>query len=475
MGGITNNAMIIRRELMTRIARLLMQGKLEEQVDRIPLELRPKGSTDISRCCIYKDRAVLKYKIMAMLGFHIQDEEDELTPLAEYVRQAFRRTEVSDEPLTVVDAACSACVKANYVITNMCRGCVARPCLVNCPKNAIRFEGGQAKIDSSKCVNCGMCQKNCPFHAVVYVPVPCEESCPVGAISKDEKGIEHIDYDKCIYCGKCLVACPFGAVMEKSHMMEIFRAFREKRQVVALVAPAIAGQFRTPLENIVGAILQLGFHDVVEVARGADVTTANEAAEFEEKMKAGQPFMTTSCCPSYTASVRKHIPELEPFVSHTRTPMYYTAEMTRKKYPDAVLVFIGPCLAKRFETFQDPNTDYMLSFEEIGAMFVAAGIDVAQSKPADVGAGIDPPGRGYPVAGGVAGAVGKKLAGRVDYRSVAFDGIDKARIRELKGLVRSCSGNMVEVMACEGGCVNGCDVIANYKVASRQIGELVKK
>lgn len=475
MAGITNNATIIRRDLLTRIARLLMKSELEANVDRIPIELRPKGSTDISRCCIYKDRAVLRYKIMALLGYHIQDETDELTPLSEYVRKAFERNAISPHPLTVVDVACSACVKVNYVVTNMCRGCVARPCMVNCPKDAIEFVNGQAKIDSVKCVNCGLCQKNCPFHAIVYIPVPCEESCPVGAISKDANGIEHIDYTKCIYCGKCVVACPFGAVLEKSHLIEIFRAFLEKKKVVAMVAPAIAGQFRAPLENIIGAIRDLGFDDVIEVAKGADVTTANEAAEFAEKMAEGQPFMTTSCCPSFTASVHKHMPELVPFVSHTKTPMYYTAEIARKKYPDAVLVFIGPCLAKRFETYVDPNTDYMLSFEEIGAMFVAAGIDVARSEQAGLDGDISASGRGYPVSGGVAGAVAQKLDGKVPINTVAIDGLDKPTMRELKGFAKSCPGNMVEVMACEGGCVNGCSVIANYKVATRQIKDIVNK
>ena len=44
------------------------------------------------------------------------------------------------------------------------------------------------------------------YHAIVYIPVPCEEACPVKAISKDKKGIEHIDESKCIYCGKCLLS-----------------------------------------------------------------------------------------------------------------------------------------------------------------------------------------------------------------------------------------------------------------------------
>jgi [FeFe] hydrogenase (group B1/B3) len=412
---------------------------------------------------------------MALLGFNIEEESDELTPLSEYVRRAFQRGTLSSKPLTVVDMACSACVKTNYVVTNICQGCVGRPCVFSCNKGAIEFRDGRARIDHDKCVNCGLCQKNCPFHAIVYVPVPCEESCPVGAISKDANGVEHIDYAKCIYCGRCVSACPFGAVMEKSHLVDLIRAFREGKQVVAMVAPAIAGQFKAPFGQILGAIRQAGFHDVIEVAKGADRTTENEAAEFAERMGEGQPFMTTSCCPSFTTTVYKHIPELAKYVSHTKTPMAYTAEIARKIYPDAVLVFIGPCLAKRHEAYVDPNTDYMLSFEELSALFDAWGITVEASETVEIDPEIHSTSRGYPVSGGVAGAIIQKLNGAVPIVPVAVNGINKASIREMKGFVKACPGNMIEVMACEGGCVNGCGVINNPKIATRLIGDLVRK
>lgn len=472
--AVENNAMLIRREMLTKLSRLLMNNELELKIDRIPLELRPKEGS-YSRCCVYKDRAMIKYKLMALLGFSIQDEQDELVPLSEYARRAFERTELSPEPLTVVDDVCSACVKVNYVVTNMCKGCMARPCIVNCPKDAVDFRNGQAEIDSSRCVNCGLCQKNCPFHAIIYVPVPCEESCPVGAITKDDQGREKIDYSKCIYCGRCVSSCPFGAVMEKSHLIDVFKAKKEGRKLVALVAPAIAGQFRAPLPNILGAIRKLGFHDVIEVAKGADVTTENEAAEYRHKMKDGQAFMTTSCCPSYTNLVKKHVLEIKPFMSDTRSPMSYTAEIARKKHPDAVLVFVGPCLAKRREAYTDPNADLMLNFEEIASMLVAGMIEVNHAKAEKLDETINSTSRRYAVTMGVMGAVQEKLGNPADIKPIVINGIDKASIRELRGFVKSCPGNMVEVMACEGGCVSGCNVIANSKVATRQINELDKK
>ncbi|MCD8073225.1 MAG: 4Fe-4S binding protein, partial [Alistipes sp.] len=279
----------------------------------------------------------------------------------------------------------------------------------------------------------------------------------------------------CIYCGRCVTSCPFGAVMEKSHIMDVFNAFRCGKETVAMVAPAIAGQFKAPLGAIMGALTELGFDHVIEVAKGADLTTENEAREFIHKMEEGQQFMTTSCCPSYTAAVKKHIPELLPFVSDTLTPMQYTAKIARGMYPDAVLVFVGPCLAKRHETYCDPNADLMLSFAEIGSMFVAKGIDVAKSSHIEPDPTIHATSRGYPVSSGVMTAVKTKVADRVEIVPMLIDGIDKARIKELKALPNNCKANMVEVMACVGGCVGGCSVVANPKVAGRQVGDVVKR
>ena len=124
---------------------------------------------------------------------------------------------------------------------------------------------------------------------MVKIPVPCEEACPVGAITKDEAGKEHIDEQKCISCGKCLASCPFGAIVERSQMIDVLRDIKESnKKVVAMLAPAIAGQFPGSLNALCGALKKLGFADVIEVAVGADITTQKEAAEFIERMEIGR-------------------------------------------------------------------------------------------------------------------------------------------------------------------------------------------
>ena len=336
----TNNVMIVRHGLLAKLVKLWKENRLLEEIDRLPIELSPRKSKVRGRCCVHKERAVWKYKTLPLLGFDMQDEEDELTPLSEYAKRALFRSENKKENIMcVVDEACSSCVSVNYEITNLCRGCVARSCYMNCPKDAIRFKkNGQAEIDHETCISCGKCHQSCPYHAIVYIPIPCEEVCPVKAISKDEYGVEHIDESKCIYCGKCVNACPFGAIFEISQVFDILQRLRNKEQMVAIVAPSILAQFSAPKEKVYGAIKSLGFEEVVEVAQGAMETTRHEAEELIEKLKEGQPFMTTSCCPSYVQLAEKHIPDLKKYISSTGSPMYYTARIVKEKYPDLQVI-----------------------------------------------------------------------------------------------------------------------------------------
>jgi len=467
-----NFALETRRELLIKLSKLLANNQLVEEIERIPIEMRPRKKQPI-RCCVHKDRAVLKYKLMAILGYNIDDEEDELTPLSEYARQSLKREEFTDTILTVVDEACSACVKVSYTVTNLCRGCEGRPCKMNCPKGAIQMINGQAHIDSDKCVNCGLCQKACPYHAIVYMPVPCEEACPVGAITKDDEGIEHIDKDKCINCGKCITACPFGAVVEKSHLVQIHNSLKSETPNVAVVAPAVVGQFKSNPVNIFEAIKRLGFDEVIEAAEGADITVANETHELVERLEEGHQFMTSSCCPAYTALVDKHIEGLKPMVSDTHSPMIYAAEIAKKKYPNAKVTFVGPCIAKKFEGFHAKDIDYVLNFEELGAYLIANDIEIADCTDGELNDNITGEARGFAASGGVTKAI-DAVTGDI-FNPLVIDGIDKKSIAMLKAYSRKApANNFIEIMSCEGGCVGGPCVLNNPKVAKRQVDNFSK-
>ena len=454
----TNNVMIVRHGLLAKLVRMWREDKLVENIDRLPIELSPRKSKVKGRCCVHKERAVWKYKSLPLLGFDMTDEKDELTPLSYYAQAAVtRKVNPKESILTVIDEACSSCVQVNYEITNLCRGCVARSCYMNCPKDAIHFKNnGQAEIDHDKCISCGKCHQSCPYHAIVYIPVPCEDVCPVKAISKDEYGVEHIDETKCIYCGKCINACPFGAIFEISQVFDILQSIKRGEKVVAMVAPAILGQFSEPIEQIYGALKAVGFSDVIEVAQGAMVTTEKEAHELEEKLEEGQPFMTTSCCPSYIQLSKKHIPEIEKYISTTKSPMYYTAEIVKAKDPEAKTVFIGPCIAKRKEATYHDNVDYVMTFEELGSVLDGFDIDVNKIEPYPMAFNSVKEAHGFAQDGGVTQAV-KVFLDKANLPALKVANLNKKNIAMLKVYAKTgkCPAPFIEIMACEGGCASG--------------------
>lgn len=471
-------------EVLVRIARLQLEGKLEEGVHYIPREMAPKDRKPM-RCCIYHDRELLRMRVLARMGFSVEDIDDDAT-LASYAKKALEREKPTWPMLTVLRDACNSCVRTHYMVTNACQGCYARPCMMNCPRQAIHVEH-HAHIDSTKCINCGLCMNNCPYHAIIKIPVPCEEACPVGAISKDENGYEKIDYEKCIFCGSCMRECPFGAMMDKSQLVDviahIMKPAEKHRKVVALYAPSIASQFKAVPGQIEAALKALGFDRVWEVAVGADICAANEAKEFEERMERGDKMMTTSCCSAYVRAVQIHVPGLRPCVSQTRSPMHYTAEIAKKADPDCVTVFIGPCLAKRREGFDDELVDYVLSVEEINAFLVAKGIEVSSMEIEKDKAIPTSSARNFAKTGGVLEAVKLRLTDKSILHPATINGLNKAGMKTLamygninEGKLKAPENcpNLIEVMSCEGGCIAGPCVIVEPKRAELQLNKYVQ-
>ena len=457
-----DGSVYLRRELMIRFVRAFNNGSLETDLDRFPVELRPRQGSS-SRCCIYRDRAVIKYRLMAMLGFSCEEETDEARTLSSYCKEALERTEPADLksglPLSVCEAGCSECPSSKVVVTGNCRGCFSRPCMYNCPKGAISIVNQVSTIDYSKCVNCGKCTTVCPYHAIVKTTVPCEDACPTGAIHKDDDGHTRIDMSKCISCGNCFSRCPFSAILERSQILDVLKALKNGEKIVAMIAPAVAAQTAGTIEQLFTAVHRLGFTDVIEVALGAEKTTEHEAKEFLERMQSGDKLMTTSCCPAYVELVEKFLPDFMKYVSETPSPMIYTADIAREMHPGCKVVFVGPCVAKRVEAAKK-GIDYVLSFEELFAMLAGCGIDVMSCQPTEFDRPAVESARNFARSSGVTGAVVKELADKLPegfkLDAKAINGIDKKSIAMLKLYASGkLPANFLEVMCCPGGCVNG--------------------
>lgn len=472
-----SQAVHLKKEILIRIVKSFFSEDFEENTRLIPYDMRPKGSEVPYRCCIYKERAILKDRTIAGLGFSIEND-DERTPLSTYAKKATERNELEENPLTVLEAACKGCVPSRIFVTDLCQGCVARPCQSTCKFGAISFVNNRSVIDGDKCKGCKMCISVCPYNAIVKIKVPCEDACPVDAIAKDEHGHAKINFEKCISCGKCVSSCPFGAVHEKSQIIDILKQIKAGKKVIAMVAPSVVGQFPGNIYQLNTAMVKAGFSKVYEVAQGADITAKTEAKDFEERMENGDTFMTTSCCAGYNQFVKKHLDDIKPFVSDTGTPLYYISEITKKENPDAITVFVSPCVAKRKEGMENSNVDYVMNFEELGALFVGRQIDVASCEETPFDVESSKQARNFAISGGVAESVKAASKDDSNIHPCYINSLTKDSIKLLKKWAKDgkcADGNLVEIMCCEGGCMGGNATINSIKKASKVLNEFSSK
>jgi len=465
---IYNNAIQIKRDILYRTSLALLNSDLD-RLNRIPVEAAPRNLENI-RCCIHKDRAVIKYRVMAALGYSIEDEIDEIEQLSSYASRIDVSNKADKRILTVIKDACRSCKLGHHYISDVCVGCVARPCTTICPKNAIKVINGRSVIDKGLCIDCGKCTTVCPYNAIVKVPVPCEISCPVDALKKNRENIAEIDLNKCISCGRCLKSCPFGAITEKSQIPYIISELKNGSKINALIAPSIIGQFPGELSQIKLGIKKLGFHDVIDVAESASIVAQKEAKEFIDK----DCIMTSSCCPSYMECVDKHLQNMKSNVSHTESPMILCGKSIKDSDDKVINVFIGPCLAKKVEASKSDLIDYVLTFEELGALFMAKNIDVLSLKSNE--SSINKSGYRFASSGGVLTGVSHGVR---DYgvwiKGEALNGLSKKSIKKLKVFNKIPHGfDFLEVMACEGGCINGPGVIVSPDISKKKLEEICK-
>jgi len=447
----------LKNKVLREVASLAFEDKLTpENTLSIAEKLIPEGKP-LMRCCIYKERAIINQRVKLALGGNPEDKN----------------------VVEVLPIACDECPVTEISVGPSCRGCIAHRCVEVCPKGAISIVDRRSVIDHSKCILCGKCISACPYGAIVKNMRPCEKNCPAKAISMGENRKATIDPEKCISCGECVVQCPFGAIMDKSYITDAIQMLLGAKKwgyhVYAALAPSFVGQFEGTVGQMVTALKQIGFHDVAEVALGADMTARAEAAEFEEK-----EMLTTSCCPAFVRFVEQHMPEQAHLVSHTPSPMVMLGKHLKERDPRAKVIFIGPCVAKKYE-FQLGKTqgaiDLVLTYEELFAMLEAKGIELSQMEetPLDEASGF---GRGFAAGGGVAVAVGQALKERgseKQAKSMACSGIEECKIALLKMSKGLIPENFMEGMACQGGCVQGPAVIIRSPKNKAELTKHVKE
>lgn len=232
---------------------------------------------------------------------------------------------------------------------------------------------------NEKCIDCGVCLNTCDELA--------------GLNRTNDKTL-------CINCGQCVLNCPMGALTEKFDYKTVLNLVKDSNKIVTVsLAPAVrvslgeelGFEIGTDLENILPSILRnIGFNYVFDVTFGADVTVIEEACELIERLKTGGKLpMFTSCCPSWVKYAHIFHPELDDFISTTKSPIgiqstlikTYFKEMNDIK-DDIVSVVVAPCTAKKTE-IQDTDTDYCITTRELSLMIKECAIDIRGLKSSE--------------------------------------------------------------------------------------------
>ena len=432
------NVIKIKHAVLLEVAKAAFAGNLDEIRDDIPFTLIP-GPTPQFRCCIYKEREIIRQRVRLAEGKAPSANDD-------------------GNIIQVISSACEDCPISSYTVTENCQNCLGKACINACKFGAIEAGRLRSHIDPQKCKECGRCAQACPYNAIAHLKRPCKFSCPVNAITYNEYGISVIDESKCIRCGKCIHSCPFGAIGSKTYIVDVIDAIKsENKHVYAMVAPAAEGQFgvNITMNSWKKAMQAVGFNGFVEVALGGDMTAAYEADEWLEAYEAGEK-KVTSCCPGFVNMVRKHYPDLADKISTTVSPMCAVSRMIKAKDPDAVTVFIGPCVAKKSEVHDqkiEGNADYVLTFSEIRAIMKAKGVQLEADDTSYQEGSVF--GKRFANSGGVTAAVIESMKEKgedVDCKVCKANGAAECKKALLLMKAGKLPENFIEGMACEGGC-----------------------
>lgn len=373
--------------------------------------------------------------------------------------------------------------------------------------NKVTNSSASIVFDSCKCILCGDCVRTC--HEVQNV----------GAIDFAFRGSKMListafgkplSETMCVGCGQCAVACPTGAITARSEIQKVWDAISNPSvKTVVQVAPAV----RVALGNMVGipegkdvsglifaALRKMGLDEVFDTSFGADITVLEESKEFLERLKEGKRLpIITSCCPAWIQYCEKKHPELMENVSTCRSPMEMFASVIKEERQERgkklFHVAVMPCTAKKFEAQREEflgkdgsrNVDAVITTDELTHMLKEAGILLNEIDPEPVdhpydnasGAGVI-----FGVTGGVTEAVLRNVVkdksrsalmklsnvgergneGLKIFELTTEDGVELrigvasglANAEKLLGMLKNGEKfDIIEIMACPGGCVAG--------------------
>ncbi|PKK88082.1 MAG: ferredoxin [Candidatus Wallbacteria bacterium HGW-Wallbacteria-1] len=368
--------------------------------------------------------------------------------------------------------------------------------------------------DPNKCILCGDCVRFCSEIQGIGALDFANRGESVTVCPAFGKELAKVE---CINCGQCAAVCPTGAITPRSEVNEVWTAIGDStKSVVVQIAPAVRvalgemfgfepGEITTG--RMVAALKMLGFKKVFDTSFAADLTVIEEATEFLGRLESRKRLpIFTSCCPGWVKYAEQYFPELLDNLSSCRSPQQMFGSLARETLPvemgieskDLVVVAIMPCTAKKFEARRPEfitdgiaDVDYVLTTQELGRMIKEAGIAFREISPE----AMDMP-MGFKTGAGVifgnSGGVSEAVV-RFAYEKVTGEKLESLDIQEVRGedglreavidlrgarlkmaivhglknakkvasevAAKIAAGeetwDVIEVMACPGGCIGG--------------------
>ncbi len=260
----------------------------------------------------------------------------------------------------------------------------------------------------------------------------------------------------CVSCGECVKVCPAEAKKIRSDLSRAQYLIQSGARVYASVAPSYVGYFKgISIGKLAGALKRLGFTGVSETAIGAQLVSS-QTAELLKKAEPG--VYLSSACPAAVDFIRKYYPQWTESILPVVSPVMAHCKLLRKTYGEEIkTVFIGPCAAKKNEADRNPDElNLAITFAALESWLKSAGVTWASVVDDSLVPSPAEEGRLYSIEGGMNDTL---RAPEVDARLIAVSGLPNiARVLEkvdLPALKKSGTKMFIEMLACDGGCVNG--------------------
>lgn len=289
---------------------------------------------------------------------------------------------------------------------------------------------GCLTLKKSNCKNCYKCIRHCPVKSIRF-----------------SGNQAHIIADECILCGHCFVVCPQNAKQISDSTEKVKVLLQEDAPVIVSMAPSfIANYDGVGINSMREALKALGFFDVEETAIGATLVKNEYNRMLAEEKR---DVVISSCCHSVNLLIQKYYPDLLSSLADVLSPMQAHAQDIKRRIPEAKVVFIGPCVAKKDEAEQFSNlVDAVLTFEELTNWLSAEHIELQKECDDDNNSRA----RFFPTTGGILKTMNLSIA---DYSYIAIDGVENciAALKDIQsGKIHNC---FIEMSACAGSCIGG--------------------